>query len=218
MRSETKSVFFIYNQLPDRADRHKRTKVLFTALHHAREPTSLTVLLTTLIHQLRQLHKDPNSELFFQTDIIFVPVVNVDSYLIINENWAGDEWESARMLRKNQHDDDKCSKWTQGVDLNRNYGFKWNRNPMEGGSNKPCDIDYRGPKAFSEPETKAMKRFVEDRPEIVSAMNFHAWGDLWIMPFNYINDSKDRPLEKMPKFYKVYEQFSKTAPHQAKAK
>jgi hypothetical protein len=76
----------------------------------------LTVLLTTLLDQLNELHKNPNAELYFQTDLIFVPIVNVDSYLIINKNWAGDDWQLARELRKNQQVDNNCSKWKQGVD------------------------------------------------------------------------------------------------------
>lgn len=47
-----------------------------------------------------------------------------------------------------------------GVDLNRNYGFKFG----EGHSSKeecmPHKDDYRGPSAFSEPETQAMRDFI----------------------------------------------------------
>ena len=45
-----------------------------------------------------------------------------------------------------------------GVDLNRNYGFQWG----EGSQKKdPCiDETYKGPHAFSEPETMAMKNFI----------------------------------------------------------
>ena len=39
-----------------------------------------------------------------------------------------------------------------GVDLNRNYGYKFGVTET-GSSRDPCAEDYRGPYAFSEPET-----------------------------------------------------------------
>jgi len=41
---------------------------------------------------------------------------------------------------------------TEGVDLNRNYGFKFNYDE-QGSSGDECKVDYRGTYAFSEPET-----------------------------------------------------------------
>ena len=40
-----------------------------------------------------------------------------------------------------------------GVDLNRNYGYKWGYD-NSGSSNYTGDETYRGPYAFSEPETQ----------------------------------------------------------------
>jgi Zinc carboxypeptidase. len=60
-----------------------------------------------------------------------------------------------------------------GVDLNRNYDFHWNSNL--GSSPNECNEEYRGPKPFSEPETQAIKGFVEDNlSKIKLAINFHA--------------------------------------------
>jgi hypothetical protein len=41
----------------------------------------------------------------------------------------------------------KCSLEDQGVDINRNYGYAW------GNKYTPCDEEFPGPFAFSEPET-----------------------------------------------------------------
>ena len=71
----------------------------------------------------------------------------------------------------------------QGVDLNRNYGFEFAHND-EGSHNEPCVSDYRGPNAFSEPETQAMRDLVTKYSNIKIAINFHAWGPLFIIPFN----------------------------------
>ena len=49
----------------------------------------------------------------------------------------------------------------RGVDLNRNFGFKWaegvNIFDPRPASPLPCLDTYHGPNAFSEPETKAVR-------------------------------------------------------------
>jgi hypothetical protein len=52
----------------------------------------------------------------------------------------------------------------------------------------PCSEDYRGPKAFSEAETRAMRDFVTALAHLKIAINFHAWGNLFVIPFNYSDD------------------------------
>lgn len=43
----------------------------------------------------------------------------------------------------------------RGVDLNRNWRAAWRRR------GKPWDLEYSGPRPFSEPETKAMRSFID---------------------------------------------------------
>lgn len=143
----------------------------------------------------------------------------MDSYRLINKNYKNVyTWNEAKYVRKNRRKDNlkECGKWKMGVDLNRNYGYKWDFNPTHGGSNDPCESDYRGKEPFSEPETKAMKRFIEKNKEIVSCMNFHAWGDLWIYPYNYTSDKNNGPLRKKPRWFEVYKEFSTESPHLSK--
>lgn len=72
-----------------------------------------------------------------------------------------------------------------GVDLNRNYDFKFGSNNV-GSNPNPCAEDYRGPYPFSEPETQVMRDFLQSfKDRIVMAFNFHAYGNLLIYPFNY---------------------------------
>jgi carboxypeptidase T len=119
------------------------------------------------------------------------------------------------MLRKNKNVDPKCSVLEGGVDLNRNYSFKWALDD-KGSSSDPCDSSYRGSGPFSEPETQAMRNWMLGNKlssensgstytgykglkgglNCVSAMNFHSYGDLWIEPYNYINDKTDKELER----------------------
>lgn len=53
------------------------------------------------------------------------------------------------------------------------------------GEEDPCADDYRGPEPFSEPETRAIRDFVNKWTNIKIAINFHAFGNLFIIPFNY---------------------------------
>ena len=89
-----------------------------------------------------------------------------------------------------------------GVDLNRNYDFAFGRD-NNGSHGDPCEEDYRGPYAFSEPATRQIKNFLEKTEEgrsVKIAMNFHAWGNLFIYPFNYVDMSLDaeKLLSKSP--------------------
>ena len=45
-----------------------------------------------------------------------------------------------------------CDPQGSGVDINRNYGYKWGHDQI-GSSSDPCDDSFRGAEsAFSEPE------------------------------------------------------------------
>ena len=48
----------------------------------------------------------------------------------------------------------------EGVDLNRNFDYHWGDAENEGTSLDPCHETYAGPKAFSEPETRAISDYI----------------------------------------------------------
>lgn len=51
-----------------------------------------------------------------------------------------------------------------GTDPDRNYDIDWNKH---GTSESECNDFYAGPKAFSEPETKALSNFlIENRKSL----------------------------------------------------
>jgi hypothetical protein len=114
-------------------------------------------------------------------------------------------------IRKNMKlTDGRVCKWNaQGVDLNRNYPWKFGYDNI-GSSSDPCAEDYRGTKPFSEPETRAIKEVIETLDGLVmSAMNFHAWGNLWVMPFCYQNNP-EQALREMPEGYLRYRYLKDT--------
>ena len=66
-----------------------------------------------------------------------------------------------------------------GVDLNRNYGFAWNKLARRFGVDTyfdhPCKETYQGPYPFSESETRALRDFIFDHtPQIKIVYNWHA--------------------------------------------
>ncbi len=93
---------------------------------------------------------------------------------------------------------------SSGVDLNRNYGYHYGSIDED---NAECSETFRGPNAFSEPETQAIKSLIESEPTITSAMNFHAYGNMWIHPFNYMKVKGKYPQNLDPTLLNFYEEF-----------
>lgn len=93
------------------------------------------------------------------------------------------------------------------MDLNRNYDYKFALNET-GSSSDPCEDDFRGKYPFSEPETRNIKNFIKLYPNIVSGINIHTYGNVWIYPFNYSNDKDNNILKKKNKlFYNYFKEF-----------
>jgi carboxypeptidase T len=111
-------------------------------------------------------------------EIWIVPEVNPDGseYDIETGNY--------RAWRKNRQPTPGTS--AIGTDLNRNYGFRWG---CCGGSSPIAAADvFRGPSAFSAPETQAVRDFVLSRvvdgvQQIRAAIDFHSFSELVLWPF-----------------------------------
>ena len=59
-------------------------------MHHSREPLTLTMVMLMVIEILKNLNSEKHNrfhELIRDNVIVFLPVVNVDSYIFINKNW-----------------------------------------------------------------------------------------------------------------------------------
>ncbi len=153
-------------------------QVLYTGMHHAREPIGMQHLIFYMYYIMEHYNTDPDiKQLIDNTEMYFVPIVNVDGYQHnINTNPGG-----SGMWRKNRRNN---GGGTFGVDLNRNYGFGWGYDD-EGSSPYPGDETYRGPSAFSEPETQILKEFCENH-EFKIALNYHSYSNLLLYPWGYI--------------------------------
>lgn len=163
-------------------------EVLYTALHHAREPNSLSQMIYFLWYVLENYGQDPEvTYLVDETELYFIPCVNPDGYIFNQENNPN----GGGLWRKNLSEINGAP---FGVDLNRNYGYEWGYDDA-GSSSSPNSQVYRGPTPFSEPETQAVKSFCEQH-EFQIALNYHTYGDLLIHPWGY----NDELTEEDPVF------------------
>jgi murein tripeptide amidase MpaA len=153
-------------------------QILYTALHHAREPASLQQLIYFMWYLLENYDSnDSIKQIIDNSELFFVPCVNPDGYIfneIIEPNGGG-------MWRKNTRD-------SHGVDNNRNYSYidengneVWN---TSGTSSNPYGNTYAGDGPFSESENRAIRYFVESNNFKV-ALNNHTYGNLLLYPYGY---------------------------------
>ncbi len=160
----------------------KDPEVLYTAVHHAREPGGLSQLLFYMWYLLENYEKDPLvKSVVDHTQMYFVPCVNPDGYLF-NQTTNPD---GGGMWRKNRK---KNPTNNYGVDLNRNYGYKWGFDD-NGSSSTTNNETYRGTSPFSEPETQAIKKLCEEH-KFQLALNYHTYGNLLIYPWGYSSQEK----------------------------
>ncbi len=167
-----------YVKISDNPDVNEtEPEVLYTAVHHAREPESMSQLIYYMWYLLENYSADSTvRNLVNTTEMYFVPCVNPDGY-IYNESTnplGGGMW------RKNRRDN---LDGEFGVDLNRNYGEQWGLDNI-GSSPLTSDGTYRGTSGFSEPETQAMKNFTNNH-EFKLALNYHTYGNFHIVPWGY---------------------------------
>lgn len=152
-------------------------EVLFTALHHGREPGSITVTSYFLNRLLDNAKKgDPEAQYLLENrEIYIIPVVNPDGYEVNRKSRP----DGGGMWRKNMR---QINDSTFGVDPNRNYGpyEYWNSN-SDGSTDDPKLSTYRGPEPFSEPETQAVRDFCF-KHNFVMAINYHSWQNVIIYP------------------------------------
>lgn len=171
----------LYLRLSDNPneDEAGEPEILYTALHHAREPGSLSQLIYYLWYMLENYGSDPEvTYLINETEMYFVPCLNPDGY-VYNETTNPD---GGGLWRKNRFPN---SDGSVGVDLNRNYGFGWGWDDL-GSSPNPQSQVYRGPSGFSEPETQAIRDLCNDH-EFRIALNYHTYGNLFIYPWGYLD-------------------------------
>jgi len=117
-------------------------------------------------------------------DFYIVPTPNPDGYAYT--------WEVDRLWYKNRQKtgpSDKCV----GIDLNRNWGYKWRRSdanaPFTGSASTPtsdaCAHWYPGRRAFEAPEANALAGLLHVIPEVAAFVEMRAYGQIVSAPYSY---------------------------------
>jgi hypothetical protein len=148
----------------------------FNGATHAREPLSTNCCVTFAARLLSGYNSDSISTwLVNNRETYIVPVMNPDGYV-----YNSDSGGAASNWRKNRHSPVPPN---IGVDLNRNYGYKWGYDYW-GSSGRPWDETYRGPAPFSEPETQVIRDFLATyRPR--DCLDLHTFGQYNMYPWGY---------------------------------
>jgi len=148
------------------------------------------------------------------TELFFIPMVNPDGI--------------EAQTRKNRRINDCILGKTvfRGVDINRNYGYKWeelDNHPLRyiyGSFPFPLKTtvkypffdfksiiregSYRGSSPFSESESRAVKQFIENS-SIAIRIDYHTSGEKILYPWSWTKDSPDDD----PLFISIAENISK---------
>ncbi len=154
--------------------------------HHAREHVSVEVPLM-FAQRLLSLYDQGDKEavrLITSRDIEIVPMVNPDGAEFDIENGSYKTWRKNRTAN---------SDGSYGVDLNRNYSRGWEN--VEGASADPQSETFHGPSPFSEPETRAVKAWVDSRPNTTTLLTLHTYSELVLYPwggaYDAVPDARD---------------------------
>jgi len=146
---------------------------------HAREwasPSAVTYMMQEFLE-----NSDNYKHVLDNYDLYILPLSNPDGYEYSHTK--------DRLWRKTRSNHKRFG--CVGVDPNRNWGYHWGG---QGASGDPCDETYYGPKAFSEPETNAIKNFIMARKGTFRLyLTFHSYGQYILYPWGYARrDTPDR--------------------------
>ncbi|MFZ1683583.1 MAG: M14 family metallopeptidase, partial [Candidatus Zixiibacteriota bacterium] len=152
-----------------------KPEVFYNSLIHAREPQGADCLMTYMLYLCNNYGADATVTSVIDTrELYFLIVTNPDGY-VYNEttNPAG-----GGLWRKNRR---PLAGGQFGIDLNRNFGYTWGYDDI-GSSPTTSSETYRGPSAFSEPETTNLRNFIISRHFSV-IHNIHTYSNLVLWPW-----------------------------------
>ncbi|KAF2895845.1 hypothetical protein ILUMI_10328 [Ignelater luminosus] len=171
--------------------------MFFDAGIHGREWISV---MTALYLIVRLIEADRNDDIN-DVNWYIIPCVNPDGFIYSHEQFP--------FQRGNRNVTDcppPCS--VCGVDLNRNFGYKWG---VDGLTSNNCSLTNPGSHAFSEPESKALANTLEKyAKDIQLYISMHSYGCDFLLPWTYeekpcddaddLNKAADRSAALMNSF------------------
>ncbi|VDP41916.1 unnamed protein product, partial [Heligmosomoides polygyrus] len=167
---------------------------------HAREWASSHTALFFINQLVSGYGKDETITHYVNSLNFYVlPCLNPDGY----EYTRSSPNPSVRLWRKNRSPE-KChrslwggEKCCQGVDLNRNFKFHW---AESGSSFEPCSNIYHGDHVFSEPESRAVRDYLnsdELRGKVDGFITLHSYAQLWIYPYSHAQQNYPEDISEL---------------------
>ncbi|WP_305405708.1 M14 family metallopeptidase [Photobacterium leiognathi] len=148
--------------------------LLYTGTIHAREWIGIELAVNFIQYILDNYPSNPDVvEALTRNTLYMVPCLNPDGFEYSRQHFS--------FWRKNRRDN---KDGTFGVDLNRNFGVNFKRS-FDTQSNI-----YSGPEAFSEPETQAIKTFVEEHKNISIALDYHSQGNVFFPAHKFNHEAE----------------------------
>jgi len=147
----------------------KKPALLYTGTIHAREWIGIELAIAFIKYYLAHKAYDPKiEEIFKKSAMYIVPCLNPDGFEYSRKHFSF--WRKNRRVNPDG---------TIGVDLNRNFSIRWQK------STSTTSNVYGGTAPFSEPETKAIKEFVDTHQNITIALDYHSQGNVFFPAHNF---------------------------------
>ncbi|KAI0277041.1 Zn-dependent exopeptidase [Russula aff. rugulosa BPL654] len=161
---------------------YPRCGFLVTGAQHARE----WIASSAALYIAHALLADPSEKfslarLLERHNFYIVPVTNPDGYVYT--------WEKDRFWHKNRLQlgpETRCV----GVDMNRNWGFKWKAKSNDFHDDQsrpedPCSHWYPGSRPFQAPEVNNMENYFRRLPRLKGFLDLRSYGQMLSTPFSY---------------------------------
>lgn len=160
--------------------REDEPSVLLDGVHHANEPLGNEICLFTMGRILQDYPDSANARRWVDSmELHFVPIVNPDGWKYITDSSLTFPWWR-KNLRDNGNNGGSINPDSDGVDLNRNYDWRWSVI----GSSDPTAGDYYGPSPASESEVGALRTLAYERRFVVG-VSYHSYGREILFPWHY---------------------------------
>jgi len=148
--------------------------LLYTGTAHAREWIGHELAINFIDYLLNNYENNPEIiETLTYNTLYIVPCLNPDGFEYSRKHFSF--W---RKNRRNNGDG------TFGVDLNRNFSVGYRKSTNTAGNT------YGGPHPFSEPETLAIKKFVDSHNNITIALDYHSQGNVFFPAHKFNHESE----------------------------
>ncbi|KAL5268953.1 hypothetical protein ACHWQZ_G002698 [Mnemiopsis leidyi] len=159
---------------------------------HAREwvsPATMMYIIDSILGEQETDKSDKMGELLAKFQIVVAPCINPDGYEFSYEEdrfWRKNRQPSGCKNNKLNWYGGCFSKLCYGVDNNRNWSVDWGRT---GVSTDPCSEIFPGRAPFDQPNTKAVKDYLEPlKDKLKLFVTYHSYSEYFLTPLGYTED------------------------------